>query len=242
MNSVNKFYTLYRRITNEGWQEENINFVNRIYYVNSGSAVIEYENITRTLTAGNIYIMPQSDLFQRISAENFDHTYFVYTSNYTLRADSFVELPGSFCGLDKLFEFANQLIEKNNRHNEICIPLLNTILATIEKNHELPYVKENKITRALEIIRSDIASASVSEISKKLFLTEGYFTHIFSKAIGISPMKYIRLMRLSEAETLLKKGMSVSEVSKKCGYANPTAFWKAIKREYGCTPSELKNR
>lgn len=120
--------------------------------------------------------MPQSDLFQRISAENFDHTYFVYTSNYTLRADSFVELPGSFCGLDKLF------------------------------------------------------------------LTEGYFTHIFSKAIGISPMKYIRLMRLSEAETLLKKGMSVSEVSKKCGYANPTAFWKAIKREYGCTPSELKSR
>ena len=45
---------------------------------------------------------------------------------------------------------------------------------------------------------------------------------------------------VEKALILLKKGMSVREVSEECGYVSPSAFTTAFKREYGYSPKSIK--
>ncbi|MBR3942102.1 MAG: helix-turn-helix transcriptional regulator, partial [Clostridia bacterium] len=83
---------------------------------------------------------------------------------------------------------------------------------------------------------------TVKSLAKDLHISESHFIHLFTSAMHCSPMKYIRKVRLTDAESLLKAGTPVSEVAEKCGYSSSTALWKAIRKNYGCTPSELKKK
>ncbi len=228
-----------RRISDDSYDGET-HFLCRIYYVNSGSAVIQYEKKQYTLTQGNIYIMPQSDVFRRVQAQNFDHTFFSFTCTPFLQSDAFVEIPGTFCALNEFFQFVNSSLEKGTVNKESKMRLLNTLLCILDSNMALPYIRESMINNALDIIRKETDTITTTALAERLHVTEGYFIHLFTRTVGVPPMKYIRRLRLAEAESNLKKGMRVAEAAEKCGYKNPTAFWKAIRREFGCSPSSLK--
>lgn len=251
MIHVLNIYHCERKITNESWGKANALFVCRMYYVNAGNAVIQLEGKTYALTAGNLYFMPQSSKFNLMEANDFDFTCFDFSCTPLLQRNSFIELPGTFCGLNHFFEFVNQAQHyvgyRNCAHvysgglsREAERNLLKTILTILEDNTELPFIRNVTINRALEIIINNLFKVTVKSLAQELHVTEGYFIHLFTRTIGISPMKYIRRLRLAEAEDVLQKGMSVAEAAEKCGYSNPNALWKAIRREYGCTPTELK--
>ena len=230
-----------RRISNDSYTGPN-HFLCRIYYVNNGTATIQYEKKQYTLTEGNIYIMPQSDAFSRTDAKDFDHTFFSFTCTPFLRSDAFIEIPGTFCALNEFFRFINSSLERNTVNEDGKMRLLSALLCILDNNMDLPYIRESIINRALDTIRKDTANVTVSGLAKELHVTEGYFIHLFTRTVGVPPMKYIRRLRLTEAESDLQAGMSVAEAAEKCGYKNPTAFWKAVHREFGCSPSQLKQK
>ena len=55
---------------------------------------------------------------------------------------------------------------------------------------------------------------------------------------GLTPTKYVRLIRLQKAKTLLEQGRSVKEVSYEVGFQKPEYFSKIYKKEFGKFPSE----
>ena len=55
---------------------------------------------------------------------------------------------------------------------------------------------------------------------------------------GQGPQEFIRLIRLHKAAELLKKGMSVSEVSTETGFANTKYFSILFKKQFGIQPSK----
>ena len=63
MNDV-KLYIYGRQTVQGKWRVNQRNIVNRLYYVNSGSAVISTGSAEHTLTARRIYIIPQCKEFQ----------------------------------------------------------------------------------------------------------------------------------------------------------------------------------
>lgn len=222
------------------WWIDTSKVVNRIYFVKQGSAVVSYGKKEYTLEKDNIYVLPASEDFESVSADGFEHIFFDYYSSDVLRFDSFIKMPSSFCDLDVLFEFVYRGLKSGNIDEENGTTFLNSILSIIRRNIKLPYVNNEIINKALTIIRSDIFKVTTKDLADKLHLNECYFIQLFKKNIGISPMKYIRSLRLNEGRELLKAGKSVTYVSEHCGYNNPGAFWKAIRREFGCTPTDLK--
>lgn len=88
--------------------------------------------------------------------------------------------------------------------------------------------------------------------SKKLsldFLAEmsGYsksrFSHIFSKAVKTSPIKYQNEIRLKTAyEMLLSTGLPVSEIALSCGFNDVFYFSRLFKKKYGIPPSALRTK
>ena len=64
----------------------------------------------------------------------------------------------------------------------------------------------------------------------------------FSRAYGSTVAGYLRRRRMEVAAALLAQGARVAEAAVRVGYANPSKFSSAFKREYGTAPSEWRRR
>lgn len=66
----------------------------------------------------------------------------------------------------------------------------------------------------------------------------GYFSGVY----GLTIAAYVRKRRMEEASRLLRKGSSVVDAALGVGYANPSKFATAFKREFGVSPRDWKRR
>lgn len=62
----------------------------------------------------------------------------------------------------------------------------------------------------------------------------------FVSLYGMTAAAYLRRLRMEEAASLLSQGASVADTSVAVGYANPSKFAAAFKRERGLTPSDFR--
>ena len=62
----------------------------------------------------------------------------------------------------------------------------------------------------------------------------------FADLYGRTISAYVRHARMELAATLLSEGSSVADASMEVGYANPSKFAAAFKKEHGLTPSEFR--
>lgn len=63
---------------------------------------------------------------------------------------------------------------------------------------------------------------------------------------GETPAVYIRKQRLKKATTLLSapqvRERTVASIAVECGYADPSTFTRAFRREYGLSPHHLAEK
>ncbi len=83
----------------------------------------------------------------------------------------------------------------------------------------------------------------VGELSAILEMSEDAFYRYFKSTIGQSPKEYLISERLRKARILLAgSSMSVTEISKSCGYENPFYFSTLFHGKYGFSPSAYRER
>lgn len=243
MNNYVRLYTYGRQTMKGAWTINRSRIVNRLYYVNSGSAFISNGTQKFELRPGSIYIFPQCSNFDPIDAFAFDHTFFDFYSSHILRYDSFTEINTSSLSIDGFFSYINSVIASDKER--ACLNALENLLvgllSTIDSLHfPLPYVSNTAVACAVEEIHKNYADITTASLAHKLNLNESYFIRLFGAAMGTSPSKYIRDCRVLYGKELLLGGNSVAEVAEACGYNSATAFYKAVKSAFGVSPSELK--
>ena len=90
-------------------------------------------------------------------------------------------------------------------------------------------------------IRENLANDLTLEKLESVFYVSGeHLCRRFKEETGTSIHQYILDARLSKSQSMIRKGLSVSEIYKQCGFKSYTHFFKAFKKVYGCTPSEFK--
>ena len=233
---------LARKTVNDVWIGSYQEYIHRLYYVNAGSAHIRFGNHEYTLNAGKFYLFAPSSTYDRLSADNFDYTHFSFYTTPALQSDKFIEIPSNLSEIEKLIDVVNSTLDNGFVTRENGAWFLKIFLSIIEQHLTLPFIEDDNIIKALDIINKKPYNVTVKTLAKELHLSESYFIHLFTSTMNCSPMKYIRKVRLTDAEGLLKAGTPVSEVAEKCGYSSSTALWKAIRKNYGCTPTELKKK
>ncbi len=79
----------------------------------------------------------------------------------------------------------------------------------------------------------------VSELAKRLDVSEAHLGRVFAGKLGISPGKYITRMRIDYAKLLLRvPDTTITYVAEASGFANANYFAKVFRRETGMSPSE----
>ena len=98
------------------------------------------------------------------------------------------------------------------------------------------------IYRAQQYIDENFTGeCSVTELAKSLFLSPYYLSHAFKAWTGYSPKQYIMLSRLSYAKSLLMTtGLSIAEISAKCGFGDVNNFIRSFRKETGQTPNQYR--
>lgn len=132
---------------------------------------------------------------------------------------------------DKNKKFLIDLYAQEVIYNLLKIKGANLILNTEYKNpvyRAIKYMKENYNQ-----------SINIKDIARDLNMSESNFSLYFKKIVGVSPKDYLKHIRLSKAEELLKE-YNVTEVAYSVGYENISHFIKLFKIKYGVTPKQYK--
>ena len=101
-----------------------------------------------------------------------------------------------------------------------------------------------KVESAMKFMRAHAARPlSVQQIARHVGMSESHFAHRFRDVARVSPMRYLRHVRLAEARSLmLAEGSRPSEVAGRVGFESASHFTREFKRFYGASPGEYVRR
>jgi AraC-like DNA-binding protein len=101
---------------------------------------------------------------------------------------------------------------------------------------------ESKMTRTLKIIHNDYNKhLDIPTLAKEEDMSVSSFHTHFKKVTTLSPLQYIKKIRLNKAKDLLtRKNLQVNETAYATGYESSSQFSKDFKSYYGYPPKEAK--
>lgn len=143
-----------------------------------------------------------------------------------------------------------QSIEKEARiHIEIAHYLtmaLLTKLTAFLREHGIPEKQQEPtlVTRARAFIDKNYKEdLRLDDIAKSIHTNAYYLAHLFKAEIGLSPMKYVILRRLGEAQNLLiNTNMTITQIAAQVGYNNSNYFQNVFKGALTMTPGEYRRK
>ena len=111
---------------------------------------------------------------------------------------------------------------------------------------ECPRKKSNNgsvfLNRSLGYLYSHFfEDISVGDVAEYIGYTTNYFNSKFKEAFGMPFGEYLRDVRLSYSENLLKSSdISITEISLEAGFGNSSYFSRAFKERYGVSPKTYR--
>ncbi|MCM1401513.1 MAG: ATP-binding protein [Bacteroides sp.] len=115
---------------------------------------------------------------------------------------------------------------------------------THPKPIEAESVTEKQLAKIAKVVEENVSDPelNVNELCEKTGIPNKQLYRIIKKHIGVSPLDYIRRVRLQKAAMLLSQHrFTVSEVTYMVGFKTPSYFAKCFQAEYGVKPSQYKS-
>lgn len=86
-------------------------------------------------------------------------------------------------------------------------------------------------------------SPTIEEVTHSVNLSESHLQQLFKREIGMSPIQYLKHLRLETARDLLENSfLQIKEVGFKVGMTDQSHFICAFKEAYGNTPSQYRKQ
>ena len=90
-----------------------------------------------------------------------------------------------------------------------------------------------------EIMKKPDRKWTLEELARFINLTPRTLSRRMRKEIGVSPVKFVELVRLQFAENLMERGGHIDAVARKSGFGSSQRLVRSIKRNLNSTPSQL---
>jgi AraC-like DNA-binding protein len=100
----------------------------------------------------------------------------------------------------------------------------------------------HRIAAAMAVMQSrPAAHHPTADLARAVGLGRSRFHQLFVAATGVTPQRWLGDLRLDVAERLLRHGQaSLAEIALICGFSEQSALTRALQRERGLTPGELR--
>lgn len=95
----------------------------------------------------------------------------------------------------------------------------------------------NAITRSIAHLSTHLTdSISIDEMAARAGMSRAVFHRKFKEATMMSPIQFVKSMRLNNAAMKIASGISVNEAALDVGYVSASQFSREFKRMYGQSP------
>jgi AraC-like DNA-binding protein len=125
--------------------------------------------------------------------------------------------------------------------DEILYRLLRSDAAAAVRSGVSQAADAERILDAMRFIRDNhTTELSVEKVARQVAMSASHFAHRFRAVARVSPMRYLREVRLDRArDLLLQHGARAGEVAAQVGFESPAHFTREFKRRFGAPPSQL---
>ena len=126
---------------------------------------------------------------------------------------------------------------------EIYYEILKSPHGYILRNTVQHHVKAHQMTTTIKYLEKNYKNdISIDEIAKFASMSISSLHENFKKATSLSPIQFIKQLRLHNAHSLLLLGYNASNAAFESGYNNSAQFSREFKRLFGYSPKELKQK
>lgn len=97
----------------------------------------------------------------------------------------------------------------------------------------------NAIARSIAHVSSNLdAAVSIDDMAARAHMSRAVFHRKFKQATTMSPIQFVKSMRLNTAAMKIAGGITVNEAAQDVGYVSPSQFSREFKRMYGQSPRQ----
>ena len=121
--------------------------------------------------------------------------------------------------------------------------ILLVLMKAVEARY-LPTEKQQKIAPAVEYISLHYTENIKNDILAEMAgMSTVYFRKLFTSVMGVSPIKYVRNLRIQKSKEMLKSDYgTLSDIAQSLGYLNLYDFSRDFKKHTGVAPSKFEGR
>ena len=208
-----------------------------IHFVVSGSGIFKIGEKVYNVSKGEMFVIPPyvETYYAADNKKPWEYIWIGFTSKGELpvKLEDTIYCPEA----ELIFQKMKNCIEcENGRTAFLCARIWDLFSVIMENRKiEIDYVQ-----KALSCIHSEyMTGVTVQDISDRLNINRSYFSMIFKKKTGVSPVKYLVDYRMKIAASLMvKRGMNVTVAANSVGYTDIFNFSKMFKRYYGLSPKK----
>ncbi|CAE6958601.1 AraC-type transcriptional regulator N-terminus [Vibrio sp. B1ASS3] len=97
----------------------------------------------------------------------------------------------------------------------------------------------NEIAKSIEYLSLNLSkNVTIEELASVVNMSRAVFHRKFKQATRMSPIQFMKSMRLNKAAMKIASGMSVNETAMAVGYASSSQFSREFKRMFGQSPKQ----
>ncbi|REG84123.1 AraC family transcriptional regulator [Marinomonas pollencensis] len=97
----------------------------------------------------------------------------------------------------------------------------------------------NEIARSIEFLSAHLhQTVTIESMAEQIGMSRAVFHRKFKQATNMSPIQFVKSMRLNNAAKKIAEGTNVNLAAMEVGYASPSQFSREFKRMYGLSPKQ----
>ena len=214
-------------------------------YRYSGKILVEANGETFYSDGGSIMFVPKGLSYNTEIIENMSMAvvHFKLDRDVEFRNPAVLKVQDN--GIKQLFESIIRNYHVGDSIDFHCMSLLYELLARLEEfrvgnNANKTYDRIRAVKEYIEQRYSD-PSVYVESIANEFGISTSYLRREFSRIYGVSPVVFLRDVRVNNSKNMLESGyLSVEEIAEQCGFSSASYFIQVFHKTVGETPANYR--
>jgi AraC-like DNA-binding protein len=229
-----------------------------MHFIREGKVELYYEDREIMLSKGDMFcLFPHHTYTYKISSQGppLQMIWFAFNGN---QAPMVLAPVGLSATTPYLRQIMNTEVEltllqimqymKNRSYRErlalygLIYQLFGQLLPKQDNEQHLPRTA-NWVVKSVDFMKTHYAEKlAVKDVADYVGIHRSYFSKTFTETIGVTPIKYLQLLRLEKgSELLLHTALSITEIALTAGYPDLYSFTRAFKAHYGVSPKQYRS-
>ncbi len=219
-----------------------------LLYVSKGSLFINSGDKRHEVSAGNLFIVPPDTEYSSYKPSKSPLSFFWcrFTMNEASSGPKYKlkdlqNTVSSYMAIPIIRELSSEVENRNCR--EYASFLVATLLYSFVNNGcKQESQPSDNFAKVLSYIDENISSnIGASSVASHFGYNSAYFSRLFVKKTGLTPMEYIKKQRILLAKELLVRPYdAVKDIGIACGYPDEKYFSRLFKKSEGMTPTQYR--